>query len=129
MTNCTHETVSIKPKKFSNGTTHLERRCNACNKHLGYAPKNPSSPKRIHFGKYSGSTFAEIAQTDRPYFLWLLEQKWLKNNVRDQIKHALEQNEVRKISMPIVSEEQQSAIDKLQEMRSQGLDYFNKPQS
>ncbi len=40
-TSCPHLVINKRNVIFANETVHLEKRCGACNKHLGYAKRPP----------------------------------------------------------------------------------------
>lgn len=46
--------------------------------------KTPILIRSFNFGKYRGQLLSEVAQTDRNYLLWLLNEKLLKNDPYDE---------------------------------------------
>lgn len=46
--------------------------------------KTPILLRSFNFGKYRGQHIAEVAQTDKNYLLWLLNEKLLKNDPYDE---------------------------------------------
>lgn len=134
MDTCKHPDISITPKTFSDGSRHLERRCVACRKQLGYAPhpkkqaggggKGVSGGERIHFGMHKGQTFDWIAREDRSYFEWFLKQPDVRRSLRQKIQAALDRNPRQVYIPPVLVGEQKEAMEKVSDMRSMGLDFF-----
>lgn len=98
---CQHQQWNTKPVTFKDGTVHMEKRCGACNQHLGYAPKHENNmPKMLYFGKFQGRSFDWVAQNERDYFNWFLQQPDIKRKLRIQIEAALKRNPVKKPEPP-----------------------------
>lgn len=125
---CQHTDVSVTERIFKDGTKHLERRCKACRKHLGYAAqnKNGNLPSRLPFGKHKGKTFDAVAEEDPDYLKWMLEQAFVRKNLRRKIEAALERYRTQTTPKPITTEEEHALLQ-LHKMRTMGLDFFNKP--
>lgn len=71
---CNSKKIALNEKTFSNGTIHLEMKCEDCNKHNGYAPQNIEPNKfTMPFGKFKGKTFVEIDMEDPDYVRWIAE--------------------------------------------------------
>ena len=45
------------------------------------------SSKKVQFGKYKGKSVADIAIIDEKYLRWLLKQKWLFDDIREEIEN------------------------------------------
>ena len=71
---CDHESKTETPKVFKNGTHHVELRCSACSKFLGYKPQKNPAEVVIQFGKYEGLTLRCVQDLDPAYLKWLAEE-------------------------------------------------------
>lgn len=69
---------------FKNKTKHIEARCPDCNLFFQYIQQ--SNNDIIYFGKYKGQNIGDISLKDKQYLLWLLEQPFCKNNLKNKIK-------------------------------------------
>ncbi len=86
--NCEHKDIIKTEKIFSNGTKHLEQRCDACGKFMGYAPQEITTEKlanyKMPFGKYKDEYIAEVIQKDMDYLLWA------KANLKGSVKKVID---------------------------------------
>ncbi len=81
-----------KEQTFKNGTTHLRIEDKNTGKFIRYERQLDADPE-MFFGKYKGQKFSEILEENEGYFDWLLEQDWLKDNVRNTITHFIDNHE------------------------------------
>lgn len=81
---CNHEEVKETIQIFKNGTKHIRINCLKCGKFLGYKQQTIEPEKYVfHFGKYKGKKLIEV---EEHYLVWLLNQDWVKNNLKEAIK-------------------------------------------
>jgi len=81
---CNHEEVKETIQIFKNGTKHIRLNCLKCGKFLGYKQQKIEPEKYVfHFGKYKGKKLIEV---EEHYLIWLLNQDWVKNNLKEAIK-------------------------------------------
>lgn len=85
-------TEVAKKQTFKNGTTHLRIEDKNTGKFIRYEMQLDEDPI-MFFGKYKGQAFSKIYEENEGYFDWLLEQDWLKDNVRNTITHFLDNQE------------------------------------
>lgn len=45
-------------------------------------------PEKFEFGKYKGQYVQDVAREDAPYLDWLLQQNWLKKELREVVARA-----------------------------------------
>lgn len=79
--------LTCEPVEASNGVRHVKGRCPRCKNFVKFVSQG--KPAVFHFGKYKGSTVESVAENDPGYLSWLLEQPWLKTNLRRAITEAL----------------------------------------
>jgi uncharacterized protein (DUF3820 family) len=74
---CNHVNTIDSEKIFSNGTQHIERRCDDCTRFIKYVPQEVTFDKvlqmTIPVGKYSGRLLIEIFSEDYDYVIWMSE--------------------------------------------------------
>jgi len=81
MSCCENISVKISKQKFKNGVIHLRKECETCNKFLGYAPQElPLDTTKIYFGIHKEKLVKELPHD---YLLWLTNQQWVKQNLKD----------------------------------------------
>ena len=124
--------IDTREVHFKDGSTHLERRCRNCGKHLGYE-KKAKNKESLDWGKYEGQTYDQIAQKDPDYFRWVISKspdpssgglhRWA-NKVHPIIKEALARYPKKVYVAEVITPERQEAIDKVNELRTKGLDFF-----
>mgnify|MGYP003114213078 CR=1 FL=1 len=85
---CECKNIKESYQTFKNGTTHLRMDCKDCNKFIGYK-QQMIDPEvfTFPFGKHKGLA---IYETPNDYLEWLLNQDWLKDNLRTAINDYLE---------------------------------------
>tara|TARA_R100000231_G_C5305829_1_gene158953 strand:- start:691 stop:960 length:270 start_codon:yes stop_codon:yes gene_type:complete len=79
--------ISVTKQVFKNGVTHHRKTCTKCNKFLGYAPqKLCKETTKIYFGIHKHEYVKDLPHN---YLKWLLEQDWVKSNLKDLIVEIL----------------------------------------
>lgn len=61
--------AKVSDQTFSNGTTHRRADCPDCGRWLKYLTTD--FEPTLHFGKYKGRTYREVAEDERSYLEWL----------------------------------------------------------
>ena len=85
---CLEKKVVITEQTFKNGTTHLRKSCQGCDKFLGYKQKEGDvQTMKLHFGKHKGKLIKEIP---RDYLSWLVKQDGVKDNVKKVAKKVIQ---------------------------------------
>lgn len=79
---CSNKELVEKLQTFKNGTNHLRRYCKNCNKFFGFIQQELKDDYILHFGKYKGKKLNEV---DDSYLEWLLNQDFIKENVKKKI--------------------------------------------
>ena len=87
MCNCDTFPVVEKIQEFKNGTKHLRTSCSNCGRFRGYKQQELKDDYILYFGKYKGEKIVDIK--DNAYLIWLLEQEFIKENVKNKIKELL----------------------------------------
>jgi hypothetical protein len=78
--------IEIVEQKFSNGTVHLRKQCSKCGKFMGYQQKPLKDDFVFYFGKHKG---LRLDQVPLSYLKWLIEQDWVKENLKDACHHKI----------------------------------------
>lgn len=90
---CGSVNLNESEKIFSNGTKHLELRCQDCNAHNGFKAQNINPHEfEMPFGKYKGYTLGNIVAMDREYVNWMLKNI-TSNSIVDRLVDVLEDYE------------------------------------
>ena len=83
------ETTSVQT--FKNGTKHLRVEDKNTGRFLRYEREISDDPV-MYFGKYKDMKFSEIMVENEGYLDWLLEQDWLKDNLKNTIIEFMTKN-------------------------------------
>lgn len=67
---------------------HLRAECSECGRFLQFL-RQPIDAFLMPFGKHKGRRLVELAATEADYLNWMLNQDWLKDNLRHRIEEAL----------------------------------------
>ena len=124
--------VTVTPRMFKDGTTHLERRC-SCGAHRGFAPKHRHGDTGrdahrdiLHFGKHKGKTYAWVAKEERSYFEWFLSLPLEKKNRNRKIRKKMEAALAafpKEVYVPeVLTGERKEAMEELDAWRYGGLE-------
>lgn len=70
---------------FKNGTKHIRQECNICGYFFKYKQQKVKS-YILHFGMYRGT---ELKKIETNYLTWLLDENFVKENVKDYIRSIL----------------------------------------
>ena len=87
MCNCDNYSVVEKIQEFKNGTKHLRTSCSNCGRFRGYKQQAIKDDYILYFCKYKGEKLVDIK--DHGYLLWLRDQDFIKNNVKEKIEEIL----------------------------------------
>ena len=71
---CSSDHLVQRPRKFANGTEHIEEVCTDCGAHQRFVSQDkPATDFVMPFGKYGGRTIGEIMAADPDYVEWAAE--------------------------------------------------------
>ena len=87
MCNCDNYPLVEEIQEFKNGTKHLRTSCKGCGRFRGFKQQSIKDDYILYFGKYKGEKLIDIKDND--YLAWLLEQDFIKNNLKEKIKQIL----------------------------------------
>lgn len=76
--------ITIIP--LSSGGDHQKACCSECGRFIKFIQH---SVPALYFGKYKGTTIAEIARKDLPYLKWMDENNIASGNIKAAIKEVL----------------------------------------
>lgn len=87
---CDKETeVTVGTVTFANDSSHTEARCAICTRWHQYLPTTQTDQNEMHFGKYKGEKMVDIAERDPEYLVWVSQQPWCKNRLKNIIKELI----------------------------------------
>ena len=78
----TNTPVEEKIQTFKNGIDHLRVSCIECNSFIRYKQQQLKTKYVFPFGKHKGKTLEEAPVN---YLYWLLDQDWVKDNLKTAI--------------------------------------------
>jgi uncharacterized protein (DUF3820 family) len=82
---CITETNEIE-QTFKNNKIHIRLECNICGYFFKYKQQKVKS-YILHFGMYRGK---ELKKVETYYLNWLLDENFVKENVKDYIRSILQ---------------------------------------